>query len=173
LQSLVEAAKPFGTFYGTLRLWTCHLEAAKAVIMIRLVLDTATVVHALRSRNGASNRILMAVAEHRVLALASVPLFVEWEAVIKRPEHRLVHGLDLEQLDTVMADLAILIKPVQLHFLWRPQLRDPGDEMVLETAANGRADGIVTWNVRNLAAGSARFGIPVVSPQDALKRWSL
>lgn len=141
--------------------------------MIRLVLDTATIVHAFRSRRGASNRILVAIAERRVLALASVPLFVEWEGVLKRPEHRLVHGLDLAQIDTVLADLAALIEPVQFDFLWRPQLRDPDDEMVLETAVNGRADAIITWNGRDFAQAAPRFGIAVLSPQDALTRWPL
>ena len=93
--------------------------------------------------------------------------------VLKRPEHRLVHGLDLEQIDAVLADLAAMIEPVQFDFLWRPQLRDPDDEMVLETAVNGRADAIITWNVRDFAQAAPRFGIVVLSPQDALTRWSL
>lgn len=141
--------------------------------MIRLVLDTATIVHAFRSRRGASSRILAAVARKRIVALASVSLFVEWEAVLKRPDQRAVSGLDLAGIDEALADLAALLEPVQLHFLWRPQTRDPDDDLVLETAVNGRADAIVTWNIRDLAAAAHRFGIPVVTPQDAVMRWSL
>ena len=139
----------------------------------RLVLDTATIVHALRSRRGSSNRILIAVADGRVAALASVPLFLEWEATIKRPEHRLVHGLDLIELDSLLTDLASLVVPVELHMLWRPQLRDPGDEMVLETAINGRAEAIVTWNLRDFSEAASRFGISVLNPQDAVRKWQL
>ena len=141
--------------------------------MIRVVLDTATIVHAFRSRRGASSRVLAAVARREAVALVSVPLFVEWEDVLKRPEHRLVHGLDLARIDQALADLAALIEPVRFHFLWRPQVRDPGDELVLETAVNGRADAIVTWNVRDLATPAERFGIIVVTPQDAVMRWRL
>ena len=138
--------------------------------MYRVVLDTNVIVCALRSRRGASNRLLVAVVERRIRALASVPLFLEWEAVIKRPEHRLVHGLSLERLDTVLADLAALIEPVQLDFFWRPQTRDAADEMVIEAAVNGRADAIITLNLRDLADPAARFGIAAFSPQDALTR---
>ncbi len=98
---------------------------------------------------------------------------LNWEEVLKRPEHRLVHGLDLARIDTVLTELAAVIEPVQLDFLWRPHLRDPDDEMVLETAVNGRADAIITWNVRDFAGVASRFGIDVVLPQEALIRWSL
>jgi putative PIN family toxin of toxin-antitoxin system len=138
--------------------------------MYRVVLDTNVIVCALRSRRGASNRLLLAVAERRITALASVPLFLEWEAVIKRPEHRLVHGLSLERLDLVLADLAVLIEPVQLDFFWRPQTRDAADEMVIEAAVNGRADAVITMNLRDFADPAARFGIVAFSPQDALAR---
>jgi putative PIN family toxin of toxin-antitoxin system len=141
--------------------------------MAQVVLDTNILVCALRSRQGASNRLLVAVAERRLTLLASVPLFLEWETVIKRPEHRLVHGLSLERLDMLLADLAVLIEPVQLNFLWRPQTRDAKDEMVIEAAVNGQVDAIITQNFRDLAAAAARFGIAVLSPQDALKRWFL
>jgi hypothetical protein len=52
--------------------------------------------------------------------------------VLKRPEHRLAHGLSLEAIDEFLAELAALIEPVVVHFQWRPQSRDPADEMVLE-----------------------------------------
>ncbi|HEV3157241.1 MAG TPA: putative toxin-antitoxin system toxin component, PIN family [Candidatus Baltobacteraceae bacterium] len=136
-----------------------------------MVLDTNILVCALRSQRGASNRLLIAAVQRRLTLLASVPLFLEWEAVIKRPEHRLVHGLSLERLDIVLSDLAVLIEPVQLDFLWRPQTHDASDEMVIEAAVNGRADAIITHNFRDLASAAARFGIAVFSPQDALKRW--
>jgi predicted nucleic acid-binding protein len=60
-----------------------------------------------------------------------------------------------------------------LNFLWRPQTRDAGDEMVIEAAVNGQANAIITQNFRDLAAAAVRFGIALLSPQDALKRWFL
>jgi hypothetical protein len=52
----------------------------------------------------------------------------------------------------------------------RPQLRDPGDEMVLEAAVNGRANILVTFNVRDFGAVPARFGIRVMVPREAIER---
>lgn len=63
-----------------------------------------------------------------------------------------------------------LAEPVEIHFLWRPQLTDPGDEMVLETAINGRADAIVTFNVRDFRVVQSQFGIEILRPRDAIRR---
>jgi predicted nucleic acid-binding protein len=60
--------------------------------------------------------------------------------------------------------------PVKTHFLWRPQLRNPSDEMVLETAVNGRADALVTFNVRHFGTAPARFGIEMMLPREAIGR---
>jgi hypothetical protein len=57
-----------------------------------------------------------------------------------------------------------------VHFLWRPQLRDAGDEMVLETAVNGQADAIVTFNRRHYGDAPARFGILLLLPAEAYRR---
>ena len=63
-----------------------------------------------------------------------------------------------------------LAEPVESYFLWRPQLRDPGDEMVLEAAVNGRADAIVTFNTRDYGKAPQQFGVAVLLPRDALVR---
>lgn len=63
-----------------------------------------------------------------------------------------------------------MAEPVKIHFLWRPQLRDPGDEMVLETAVNGRADGLVTFNARDFGTVPEQFGIAVMIPRVAIGR---
>jgi putative PIN family toxin of toxin-antitoxin system len=84
------------------------------------------------------------IATRRLVALATPPLFLEYEDVLKRPEHRLAHGLAPEAMEEFLAELAALIEPVEVHFQWRPQSRDPNDEMVLEAAINGRADALVT-----------------------------
>lgn len=66
--------------------------------------------------------------------------------------------------------LAALIVPVKPHFLWRPQLRDPNDEMVLEAAVNGRADAIVTFNRRDFLPAARHFGIDVERPNEIIRR---
>lgn len=101
--------------------------------------------------------------------LVSVPLFLEYEAVLTRPEHRLGSALSVAEVDGFLDYLASLVEPVKLHYLWRPQLGDVADEMVLETAMNGRADCIVTFNEGHFTP-SVRFGIEIVTPADLMRK---
>ena len=66
--------------------------------------------------------------------------------------------------------LAFLAEPVEIHYRWRPQLRDAGDEMVLESAVNGSADALVTFNRRDFENAASQFGIEVLLPAEALGR---
>jgi putative PIN family toxin of toxin-antitoxin system len=138
--------------------------------MKRIVLDTSVVVAGLRTRLGAGNAVLRLVAQGRLVILATPPLFLEYEEVLKRPEHQLVHGLAPEAIDGFLAELAALIEPVEVHFQWRPQSRDPNDEMVLEAAINGRADALVTYNVADFVGITERFKVPLLRPTDLLRR---
>ena len=138
--------------------------------MRKIVLDTSVVVSGLRTRLGAGNAVLRLVAERRLVLLATPPFFLEYEDVLKRPEHRLVHGLGIEAIDEFLAELAALIEPVEVHFQWRPQSKDPNDEMVLEAAINGRADALVTYNVADFAGAAERFRIPVLRPAELLRK---
>lgn len=137
---------------------------------MRIVLDTSVVVAGLRTRLGAANAVLQQVARRHLVLLASPPLFLEYEEVLKRPEQRLAHGLPLEAIDEFLAELAALIEPVEVHFQWRPQTPDPNDEMVLETAINGGASAVVTYNVADFVVAAKRFKISVLSPADLLKK---
>jgi putative PIN family toxin of toxin-antitoxin system len=137
--------------------------------MLRAVVDTNILTAARRSRTGASNALLRAADEGIFRMLASVPLFLEYEAVLTRPEHLLASRLTEQQVTKFLDYLAGLVEPVKLHYLWRPQLGDVADEMVLETAINGRADCIVTFNTRDFAP-AVRFGIETIWPNEALRR---
>lgn len=133
---------------------------------MRVVLDTSVVIAALRSRHGASNALLINLLGGSGTWLCSVPLFLEYEAVMMRPELRLATGYAAADLTAFLTDIATVIEPVEMHFLWRPQLADAKDEMVLETAVNGGADRIVTHNIRDFREAAARFGIGAVQPRD-------
>jgi putative PIN family toxin of toxin-antitoxin system len=135
----------------------------------RVVLDTSVVVAALRTSTGAGNAVLQLVARGKIVPLATPPLFLEYEDVLKRAEQRLVHGLTLEGIDEFLTELAALIEPVEAHFRWRPQLKDPNDEMVLEAAIHGKADALITYNIADFAAAGVRFKIPVLRPADLLR----
>ena len=137
---------------------------------MRVVLDTDTVVAAMRSPRGASAAILRAARQGRATLLASMPLALEYEAVISRTEHRLAAGLSEREVKIFLTALVALAEAVTTHFLWRPQLRDPSDEMVLEAAINGRADALVTFNVRDFGTVPAQFGVEIMLPREAIRR---
>ena len=100
--------------------------------------------------------------------LATPPLFLEYEDVLKRPEQLAVSHLSLADVDTALDALAALIEPVEAHLSWRPQLPDPDDEMVLEAAINGRADALVTYNATHFRVAAARFGLRLARPADII-----
>jgi len=140
------------------------------VFSVRVVLDTDVVVAAMRSPCGASAAILRAVRQGRATLLLSMPLALEYEAVCCRAKHRLAAGLSDGEVKVFLTAVVALAEPVTTHFLWRPQLRDPGDEMVLEAAVNGRADALVTFNVRDFGTAPAQFGVEILLPREAIRR---
>lgn len=137
--------------------------------MYRVVLDTDVIVTALRSMTGGSNAVLREAAHGRITPLVTPALFLEYEAVLKRPEQRLVHGLGLRDIDRFLSALAAACEAVEVSFQWRPQLSDANDEMVLETAVNGQADALITHNVRDFVKGAERFGLRALRPGEFLK----
>jgi putative PIN family toxin of toxin-antitoxin system len=137
---------------------------------MRLVLDTDVLVAALRSDRGASRRLLSLGLERRFVLLGSVPLMLEYEAVLTRPEQLEKTGLNARETNAILdAVAAVMDQPVDLRFLWRPRLKDPADEMVLDTAVNGHADRLVTFNLRHLGQAAAEFGIRAGRPGEILR----
>jgi predicted nucleic acid-binding protein len=80
-------------------------------------------------------------------------------------------GLQINDVNDFLDGLAGLMEPTDIHYLWRPQVRDPADNMVLEGAVNAMADVIVSFNVKDDADAPQRFGIDVLLPRDALTRF--
>jgi len=139
--------------------------------MHNVVLDTSVLVAGFRSRHGASNRLLRAVARGGLRPPVTTALFLEYEAVLLRPEHRIVTGLGPVEIERILASLASAAEPVEVHFRWRPQLRDPADELVLEAAVNGRAEALVTHNTRDFVMAAKQFGLKVLTPQACLQEF--
>jgi putative PIN family toxin of toxin-antitoxin system len=134
---------------------------------VRIVLDTDVVVAGLRSNAGASRRLLIFALNKRHDFLLSVALMLEYEAVLKRPEHLAAAGATRGDIDAILDAFAARGLPVTLNFSWRPMLSDPGDEMVLEAAVNGQADLIVTFNLMHFRRVAHRFGVRAVRPSEA------
>ena len=138
--------------------------------VLRLVLDTDVLVAATRSRGGASWQLVDRALVREFTLLLSVPLVLEYEAVLTREEHRKVHGLSVADVNEVINALIGVAEAVQIRFLWRPLLSDPTDDMVLETAVNGRAHLLVTFNQEDFAAAAKDFALKIVLPSEALHR---
>jgi putative PIN family toxin of toxin-antitoxin system len=138
---------------------------------MRVVLDTAVMVVAIRSGSGASRRLLeMALRREGLTLLVSVPLLIEYEAVMTPPEHLTVAGLTASEVSRLLDAIAAIAEPVTLAFLWRPLLPDADDDMVLETAMNGGAEAMVTFNHRDFTPAARRLGLPVLLPGELLIR---
>lgn len=137
---------------------------------MRLVLDTDVIVVALRSPAGASAALLEAALEGSITLLANVALILEYEAVCMRREHQVAAGLTDREVLIFVDAVAAMAVPVESHFIWRPQLKDPADEMVLEAAVNGQAEGIVTFNRRDYGLAPKRFGVSLWLPSQVLHK---
>ena len=137
---------------------------------MRLTCDTDVIVAALRSRTGASNALLHTLREGQFEAVASVPMLCGYEAVLMRPEQCQATGMSVQEVGFFLDGLVALLLPVVPYFLWRPLVRDPDDEMVLDAAVKGRADTIVTCNVQDFLPEARRFQLELLTPRKALRR---
>lgn len=132
-------------------------------------MDTDTIVAAMRSPTGASAGLLRMAHLGHIILPATAPLCLEYDDVCSRPQHLAAADFGGVDLRTFLDALIDLVEPVDVWFLWRPQLRDPGDELVLEAAVNGRASAIVTFNRRDFRPAASRFGIDILLPADAIR----
>lgn len=114
---------------------------------MRVILDTSVLVAAARSRDGASFRLLSMLPSNKFEIALTVALYTEWQSVLTRREH-LPPGADAEAAIGFLRYLASITHLQDVHFLWRPFLRDPDDDMVLECAVASSSQYIVTHNVK-------------------------
>lgn len=133
-----------------------------------IVLDTSVLIAGLRSPRGASYALLRQLGTDRFRVGISVPLVLEYEAVAK--EHSREIGLTHAEIDDVIDFICSIADHRQIYYLWRPFLRDPNDDMVLELAVESGAEYIVTHNLRDFQ-GVEEFGIEALSPGVFLKRF--
>jgi predicted nucleic acid-binding protein len=125
-------------------------------------------VAALRSSRGASRQLLLGALTHRFELLLSVPLLLEYEAVLTRAEQLTAFGIGRRDVERALDDITSVARPVRLSYRWRPQLSDSNDDMVLETAVNGNADAVVTFDQADFAPLGERFDCRVMLPREAL-----
>lgn len=132
-----------------------------------VVVDTNVLFAGLWSREGASFRMLELIGKGRIRPALSVPLVLEYEMVLKRAARQL--SLAMDEIDAILDYLCAVGHHQMIHFLWRPTLRDPRDELVLELAVAAGSRFIVTHNVDDFG-GAETFGVAAISPAEYLRR---
>ena len=133
---------------------------------IGIVIDTSVLIAALRSPSGASFQVMQLIGRGEFATAVSVPLVLEYESVAKREIDNLT--IDAEDVDDLIDYICRVSQHAEIFYTWRPQLRDPDDEMVLELAISSRSDAIITFNRRDFA-GAERFGIQIMTPVEFLR----
>ncbi len=134
---------------------------------IDIVLDTNVLVAGLRSRQGASFRLLSMVGGREFRINVSVPLLLEYEDVLMRPS--LMIPLSKSEIGDVLDFHCSVARHHEIFFLWRPFLKDPHDDLVLELAVKAGCRFIVTFNERDFV-GCEQFGIQPITPRDFLRQ---
>jgi len=124
-------------------------------------------VAAALSRRGASFAIVEMIPLRRFEVCLSISLYMEWVAVLTRAQN-LPPGTSVQTTLGFLRRLASLARLQDIHYLWRPFLPDPDDDMVLELAFAGSCDFIVTHNIDDFR-GSKQLGIPAITPGRFLK----
>ena len=131
-----------------------------------IVLDTNVIISAQRSKGGASAKLMSLIGTGRFEIHLSVSLALEYEDVLGRQSN--VLRLTREDVTDLIDALCALSHHHEIHFLWHPQLRDVGDELVLELAVAAKYNYIVTYNRKDFA-GAEKFGLKVVTPKEFLQ----
>ncbi len=134
---------------------------------LSIVIDTCVLISALRSRNGASFKLLSLIDSNKFTFVLSVPLVLEYEAVAKRISKIL--GLTHADIEDVVDYLCTIGKHRKVHFLWRPNLKDPGDDFVLELAFESECNYIVTHNIKDFK-DIKKFNLKAITPQELLRK---
>ncbi|ASG21206.1 MULTISPECIES: putative toxin-antitoxin system toxin component, PIN family [Nitrospirillum] len=137
---------------------------------MRVVFDTDVMVAALESASGASHQLLLRAGRGELQPLLSTSLVLEYEAVLTRQAYLQRTGLTAEDIQAALDDMIRLCHRVSIQIRWRPAAGDPDDDHVLETALNGRADAVVTFNHRDMAKAGERFGLLILRPGELLRR---
>ena len=133
----------------------------------QIVVDTNVWIAALRSKRGASHKLLSLIDSGQYEANISVPLVLEYEDTAKR----LVGEIPLTErdIDDILDYICAVANQHKIYYLWRPFLSDPGDDMILELAVTAECDFIVTYNQSDFV-GVEQFGLITMTPKEFLQK---
>jgi len=130
---------------------------------LKIVIDTNVIVSALKSKNGFSYKLLSIIDDKRFDIFISVPLILEYEDAIKRSKSKI--KLSVAEINDVLNYLCLIGNQRDIFYLWRPYLKDPKDDMVLELAVESESDYIISFNKKDFK-GINKFSIEVITPKE-------
>jgi putative PIN family toxin of toxin-antitoxin system len=130
---------------------------------VRIVLDTALFVTAIRSSDGAAGDVLRGIFREELVPLMDLKLGLEYRDVALRPEHVRASALSKREILELIEAVEAFAEPVEVVVRARPLSPDPNDDMILDLAINGKAEALVTCNTKHFLAAGKRLGIPVLS----------
>ena len=134
--------------------------------VFQIIIDTNVLLSAVRSQFGASFRLLSLVKDSRFEINLSVALVLEYEDVMKRPA--LNPNLTAQEIDDILDFLCQNANQREIFYLWRPTLRDPKDDFVLELAVESNCDYVITFNTKDFTEAE-KFGIKAIKPNEFLR----
>ena len=137
---------------------------------MRVVIDTNVIISALKSSRGASHKLLLALAEDCYVPCISVPLFIEYESISKKSG--LIIHLNAEDIDVILDFILSKSSIRKVFYLWRPILKDPKDDLVLEVAVESQSKYIITFNKKDFT-GCELFAIQALTPQEFMQKRGL
>lgn len=135
-------------------------------IMKNIIIDTNVILSGLSSSNGWSYKLLSMLPSNRFRIFISNPLYYEYESILKNKLNRSIYtDSDIDNFLNYVCAVAI---KVQIDYLWRPHIKDPYDDHVLEAAFNGKCDYIVTYNIKDFSK-AIELGIKAITPKEFIK----
>ena len=134
---------------------------------LKIIIDTNILVSALRSNKGASFKLLSLIDSKKFDFFLSIPLVFEYEEALKND--LAASKLTKNDIDEILNYMCKMGGHQEISYLWRPQLRDPEDDFILEVAVQSESNFIITHNLRDFA-GTEKFGIKAISPGNFLRK---
>jgi len=132
---------------------------------MKIVIDTNVLFAALKSRRGASYKLVSLLPSERFSIAISVPLIIEYEDVLKRGKPSFY--INEKDINDFIDFFCYVGERQDIFFLWRPFLADPSDDLVLEVAVAGNCDAIITYNKRHFK-NVDKFGLKILDPREFL-----
>jgi len=134
---------------------------------LKIVIDTNVIISALKSRNGFSFKLLSIIDDKRFRVFISVPLILEYEDVIKRSKSQI--KLSFTEISDILDYICLIAEQRKIFYLWRPFLKDPKDDMILELAVESECDYIISFNKKDFKK-IEKFNLEVITPKELLRK---